>query len=170
MSKKTVFEGIKTLITRRGYPYFSFNDANYSVLFESWDQFATFDHAIGSIPTPDYIKLCIYAEEVNGKPDGVAVTVSDEVQHLGYMQSRLDMEYKLRAFEELLSQVHKAGTTPLDYNYETFTVDFSIRDFAILAPNSQKDQPWFLQEAYYISQWMDDKGQERKTIHLEFAT
>jgi hypothetical protein len=167
MSKRSVYEGIKTLIIRKGYPHFSFNEANCSILFESWDQFTTFDHAIGAILTPGYIKLCIYAEEVNGKSGGVAVTVSDEVQHLGYMQSRVDMEYKLATFEELLSQVHKAGATPLDYNYETFTVDFSVPDFMVFEKAFQKNRELFLSDEFYVSQW---KEQSRKTFHIVFAT
>ena len=79
MSVRTIYEGLKTAISYGDIPYHSFNDAEVTILFSSWEQYSAFDSLLGRLPTPDHVKLCIYAEKVGGHGDGVAVTVSDEV-------------------------------------------------------------------------------------------
>ena len=158
MSRASVYTALKYALRVQGLPFHHFEDEACTIAFESWEQFAPFDRFLDSISTPDDIKLCIYAERVGGRSDGVAVTVSDEVQHLGYMTSRLDMPHKLESYERLLSSLLRRGIEPLDYDYETFTVDLRPEDdCAISLP-------------HYISLWKYPSGQEVQTIHLEFAT
>lgn len=158
MSKQTVYVGLKTALRVRGLPYHHVEDEACTIAFCSWDQFSSFDHFLDSISTSDDIKLCIYAEKVDGRGDGVAVTVSDEVQHLGYMTSRLDMKDKLASYEGLLSSLLRSGVSLLDYDYEIFTVELPPEDHTTIAL------------PHYISHWQDASGQEHRTIHLEFAS
>ena len=123
MGKRSVYQGLKNAIRLKGLPHFAFDDETTTILFESWEQFAPFDALLDSLPTPPDLKLCIYAERVNGNPEGVAVTVSDEVQRLGYWQMYLRMEERVAAFEELISQVLGLGAELLDFDYENFTLE-----------------------------------------------
>jgi hypothetical protein len=158
MSKQTVYQALKNAVRIRGLPYHHAEDETCTLQFQSWEQFHPFDMFLDYLPIPDDIKLCIYAERVAGRSDGVAVTVSDEVQHLGYMTSRLDMADKLASYEGLLSSLLRDGVELLDFDYETFTVD--------LHPGTRVE----IGLAHYINHWKYPSGQEVQTIHLEFAT
>lgn len=161
MSRQSVFEGLTNALRVRSFLFHHVEDEAQTIVFESWDQFRAFDHFLDSIATPDDIKLCIYAERVGGRGDGVAVTVSDDVQRLSYMTSRLDMPAKLAAFEGLLSSFYRRGTDLLDYDYETFTIDLN---------QSHHDEIGDIELPHYISHWQDSSGTELITIHLEFPT
>jgi len=163
MSKRSVYEGLKTALRIRDLPFHHVDDEACTIAFESWEQFAPFDCFLDSVSTPDGIKLCIYAERVAGRSDGVAVTVSDEVQHLCYMTSRLDMENKLAVFEELLSRLYRKGISRFTYDYELFTVAFPKSEYNSIVPQLQNGS--LIAEEYYVSE-----VQDRCTIHLEFAT
>jgi hypothetical protein len=158
VSRASVYKGLKNALKVRGLPFHHFEDENFSITFCSWDDYAPFDAFLDSLPIPNDLKLNIYAERVGDRSDGVAVTVSDEVQRLGYMTSRLDMPAKLAAFEGLLSSLLRSGVELLDYDYETFTVD--------LRPEVKSD----ISLPHYISHWEYPSGQAVQTIHLEFAT
>jgi hypothetical protein len=162
MSKVTVYEGLKKAIEYKGLPFHHFEHDAYTIAFTSWKQFAPFDHAIGTIPTPEGIKLNIYAERVDGRSDGVAVTVSDEVQHLGYWDLYLNMKEKVAVFEEFISQLFRRGIIPWSYDYELFTVTLSPRLYGLIAEDL-KSGNW-LGKRFYVS-----AGQETyRMIHLCF--
>lgn len=80
MSRQSVYESLKTALIYRRLPFHLFDNDTYSILFESWEQFDPFDRFLSGVETEDGIKLCIYAKRVEGRSDGVAVTVSEEVQ------------------------------------------------------------------------------------------
>lgn len=80
MSRQSVYEGLKTALQYRRLPYHHFDDDTCTILFESWESFDPFDRFLSSVETKDSVKLNIYAKRVEGRSDGVAVTVSDEVQ------------------------------------------------------------------------------------------
>lgn len=132
MSRQSVYAGLKTAIQYKRLPYHHFEDAYCTILFESWEQFDPFDHLLDSLPVPSDLKLNIYAEEVDGRTDGVAVTVSSDVQRLGYWQRERDMEYKVATFEGFLSRLFRIGCNPLAYDYEYFNVSLTRSDYAII--------------------------------------
>ncbi len=170
MSKQTVYKSLKTAITRNDFPHCQFRDDQTTILFDSWDQFKPFDSYLDSITTKD-CKLNIYAERVNGHPDGVAVTVDDQIQHLGYMQSRLDMELKLKQWEHLLSSILKSGTKIHNYNYRVFTIEFDEHEFHVFYRDFKKNKSKFLSDGmtYYISHPpMKINGLDMFVFHVEF--
>ncbi len=107
------------------------------------------------------MKLNIYSELVGDCTDGVAVTVSDDVQHLGYMQSERGMPYKVATFEDFLSRLFRLGCNPLGYDYESFNVSLSLIDFSII--EEQLTRGHLLEKKPLIS---NAKG--NKTIYLSF--
>lgn len=162
MSKFTVYEGLKRAIEYRNLPFHHFEDDALTISFASWKQYAPFDHALYTIPTPEGITIKIYAERVDGRSDGVAVTVSDEVQHLGYWDMYLNMKEKVAVFEEFLSQLLKRGIVPWSYDYELFTVTMAPHFYDLIAEDLKSGT--LLGERFYVS-----AGQETyRTIHLSF--
>jgi len=152
MSKTTVYEGLKTAVVRNAFPHHGFDDYQATILFNSWEQFQPFDRFLDSIDTFG-CKLNIYAERVAGRSDGVAVTVDDQIQHLGYWTMYLNMREKVAAWEHFLSQVLKTGASMHDYDYETFKVDFDEYEFHIFNKEFEKDKKRFLLNGtrYYIA-------------------
>jgi hypothetical protein len=170
MSKQTVFEGLKTAISRHSFPHYGYDDYQATILFESQGQFQPFDKFLDSIDTKG-CKLNIYAERVNGHSDGVAVTVDDQIQHLGYMQSRLDMESKLKQWEHLLSRVLRTGANMHSFDYELFKIEFDEYEYHVFNHVFQKDMSKFLSDGtnYYISHSSSKIGGLNKIIfHMEF--
>jgi len=159
MSRQSVYEALKSAIQYRGFPYHHFEDEYCTIAFASWEQFRPFDHALSAIPTPNNIKLNIYAERVGGRSDGVAVTVSDEVQLLGYWDTYFNMEEKVSAFEEVISSLLRSGVSVIDYDYRVFVVDID-------ADEHRRVQQ--IENPHYISNWQDSFGRDIKRIHLEF--
>jgi hypothetical protein len=143
MSKTTVYEGLKTAITRHAYPHHGFDDNQATILFTSWDQFRPFDKFLDGIDTLG-CKLNIYAERVAGRSDGVAVTVDDQVQHLGYWTMYVNMREKVAAWEHFLSQVLKTGASIQDYDYETFKVYFDEYEYHVFNGKFEKNKSRFL--------------------------
>jgi len=80
MSRQSVYEGLKTALQYRRLPFHHFDDDSCTIAFESWESFDPFDRFLSSVDTVDGIKINIYAKRVEGRSDGVAVTVSGEVQ------------------------------------------------------------------------------------------
>jgi hypothetical protein len=162
MSKTTVYEGLKKVIEYRNLPFHHFEDDACTIAFASWEQYAPFDHALDTIPTPEGIKLNIYAERVNGRSDGVAVTVSDEVQHLGYWDMYLNMKEKVAVFEEFLSRLFRRGIVPWSYDYELFIVTTAPHFYDLIAEDLESGT--LLGVKFYVS-----AGQETyRMIHLCF--
>jgi hypothetical protein len=162
MSKITVYEGLKKAIEYRGLPFHHFEDDACTFTFASWEQYTPFDHALDTIPTPEGIKLNIYAERVDGRSDGVDVTVSDEVQHLGFWDMYLNMKEKVAVFEEFLSRLFRREIVPWSYDYELFTVTMAPRFYDLIAEDLKSGN--LLGERFYVS-----AGQETyRTIHLCF--
>jgi len=143
MSKTTVYQGLKTAVVRNAFPHHGLDDYQATILFDSWDQFHPFDKFLDSIDTFN-CKLNIYAERVAGRSDGVAVTVDDQIQHLGYWTMYFNMRQKVAAWEHFLSQVLKTGASMHDYDYETFKVDFDEYEFHIFNKEFEKDKSRFL--------------------------
>lgn len=170
MSKNTVYQGLKTAIAIRNIPVAKADDSSFTLLFESLEQFNPFDKFLDSIDTKD-CKINIYAEQVNGHSDGVAVTVDDEIQHLGYMQSRLHMEEKIHEFEEFISKVLRTGANMHDYDYEFFTVEFDEFEYWVFNTEFKKNPQSFLTSDYYVSSGERSKiGSMKKFIfHFEFS-
>ena len=162
MSRASVYEGLKNAIKYRNLPYHHFEDDYCTIAFESWEQYGPFDSLLDSLPTPDYLKLNIYAEKVNGKSDGVAVTVSDEIQRLGYWQMYFDMESKVAELEGLLSALYRRGIQPWSYDYYCFTVTLSPSGFELIEDDLVNGN--FLKTDYYVS---EGRGTYRM-IHLCF--
>jgi len=152
MSKTTVYEGLKTAVVRNAFPHHGFQDDEATILFNSWEQFQPFDHFLDGIDTLG-CKLNIYAERVTGRSDGVAVTVDDQIQHLGYWTMYCNMKEKVAAWEHFLSQVLRTGAGMHEYNYETFKVYFDEYEFHIFNQEFEKDKSRFLLDgvAHYIA-------------------
>ena len=167
MGKRSVYQGLKNAIRLKGLPHFAFDDAATTILFESWEQFSPFDALLDSLPTPPDLKLCIYAERVNGNPDGVAVTVSDEVQRLGYWQMYLRMEERVAAFEELISQVLRLGAELLDFDYENFSLELDRPGCAAFLIAFGIEPRRFLPA--YARHWVSNPSERTRALHLEFA-
>lgn len=170
MSKQTVYEGLKTAISRNSFPHYGFQDDETTILFDSWDQFHPFDKFLDSIDTYN-CKLNIYAERVNGHSDGVAVTVDDQIQHLGYWTMYLNMREKVAAWEHLLSSVLRTGANMYEYDYEVFKIEFDEYEFNVFNRDFKKDNSKFLSDgtAYYISHSSSKIGGLAKIIfHVEF--
>lgn len=165
VSRQSVYEGLKTAIKRWDLPYHHFEDECCTIAFASWEQYRPFDRALDSLPIPDTLRLNIYAERVAGRSDAVACTISDEVQRLGYMTSRLDMAHKLAAYEGLLSALLRNGVALLDYDYELFTVTLSLSDHARI--ESYLLDGSLVAEEHYVSYGQDT---DQCTIHIEFAS
>lgn len=162
MSRASVYEGLKNAIKYRNLPYHHFEDDYCTIAFESWEQYGPFDSLLDSLPTPDYLKLNIYAEKVNGKSDGVAVTVSDEIQRLGYWQMYFDMESKVAMLEELISWLYRRGTNPISYGYCCFVVELTPSDYRLI--EKDLDNGDLFHSDYYVSHGSHD----RVGIHLSF--
>lgn len=79
MSRQSVYESLKTALEYKRLPYHHFEDDTYTIVFTSWIELDPFDRFLSSVDTVDGIKINIYAKRVEGRSDGVAVTVSDEV-------------------------------------------------------------------------------------------
>lgn len=133
MSRQSVYDSLKAAIEYRGFPYHHFEDECCTIAFASLEQFGPFDSFLSGINTGDDLKLCIYAERVGDRTDGVAVTVSDEVQHLGYWDMYLDMGKKVAAFEDFISRLFRLGCNPADYDYLQFPVELPLRDYERIA-------------------------------------
>lgn len=162
MSKITVYKGLKKAIEYKGLPFHHFEDDACTIAFSSWEQYTPFDHTLGMIPTPEGIKLNIYAERVDGRSDGVAVTVSDEVQHLGYWDLYLNMKEKVAVFEEFISLLYSRGIIPWSYDYELFTVTMAPRLYDLITEDLKSGN--LLGTRFYVS-----AGQETyRIIHLCF--
>jgi len=122
MGKQSVYEALKRAIRLRGFLHYGYEDQQFTILFASWDQFRPFDRFLKGIDTLN-TKLCIYSELVDSSHEGVAVTVSDEVQHFTYWQSKLWMRERVTAFERLISELLFHGIGMLDYSYSSFRID-----------------------------------------------
>jgi len=162
MSRQSVYEALKNAIQYRGYPYHHFEDEYCTIAFDSWEQFTPFDHALLKIPTPNNIKLNIYAERVGDRSDGVAVTVSDEVQHLGYWDTYFNMEEKVSVFEDFISQLFRRGIVPWAYDYEVFTITLAPHSYDLISDDLRSGG--LLGSNYYVS---EGSGTYRM-IHLCF--
>jgi hypothetical protein len=123
VSRKSVYEALKTAIKFNDYPYFAFNDSEMTILFSDLNEFHPFDNFLDGIVTDGNTKLCIYAELVNGNHEGIAVTVSDDVQHFTFWERQLWMHERVAAFEQLISQIFLCGIGMLDYSYEDFKIE-----------------------------------------------
>ena len=143
MSKTTVYEGLKTAVVRNDFPHHRFQDDAATILFNSWEQFQPFDRFLDSVDTFG-CKLNIYAERVAGRSDGVAVTVDDQIQHLGYWTMYVNMKHKVAAWEHFLSQVLRTGAKLHDYDYETFKVYFDEYEYHVFNGKFEKDKSRFL--------------------------
>ena len=122
MSRASVYFALKRAIELRHIPHHSFQDDYATVLFRSWEEFETFDAYLDTVPTPRGIKLNIYAEEVDGRTDGVAVTVDDQVQHFTYYDRFVDAREALEIFEQFVAELHLHGIELLDFNIVSYTV------------------------------------------------
>ncbi len=161
MSRQSVYEGLKTAIQYNGLPYHHVEDDYCTITFESWDQFDPFDTLLDSLPVPTDLKICIYAMLVGDCSKGVAVTVSDDVQRLGYWDMYVDMKYKVAVYEDLLSRLFRLGCNPLEYSYEYFYVSLSLTDYArIEVPLANGD---LLDKRPLVS-----NARDYKSIHLSF--
>lgn len=128
MGKKSVYEGLRKAIELNGYPYFAFDDNEATILFSSWDQYHPFDKFLDHIETDGNTKLCIYSELVDGNHEGVAVTVSSEIQHLSYWDSKTFTRERVAAFEKMISIMLRMGLKLLDFNYNQFCVELPHDD------------------------------------------
>lgn len=161
MSRQSVYEGLKTAIQYKRLPYHHFEDSYFTIAFSSWDEFDPFDHLLDTLPMPNDLKLSIYAEKVNGRSDGVAVTISDEIQRLGYFQMYVDMKGKVAVFEDFLSRLYRHGCNPLGYDYEYFYATLSLTDYArIEVPLANGD---LIAKRPLVS-----NAKDYKSIHLTF--
>lgn len=161
MSRATVYQGLKTAILYKQLPYHHFEDDYCTIAFESWEQFEPFDHVLDSLPMPNNLKLSIYAEKVNGRSDGVAVTVSNEIQRLGYWHMYVDMESKVATFEGFLSRLFRMGCNPLGYDYEFFYATLSLTDYALIEARLANGD--LLDKRPLVS-----NAKDYKSIHLSF--
>lgn len=171
MSRLTVYQSLKTAVVRNAFPHYGFDDYQATILFDSWEQFHPFDKFLDSIDTLD-CKLNIYAEKVAGSSEGVAVTVDDQIQHLGYMQSRLDMGLKLKQWECLLSNILRTGAKIYNYNYRIFTLDFDEYEFQVFYHYFQKNKSKYISDGmtYYISYPpMKINELDMVVFHVEFS-
>lgn len=169
MGKKTVYEGLKNALKVKRLPFAALDEENLTILFASWEQYRAFDRALDRLPTPEGIKLNIYAEKVNGRSDGVAVTVSDDVQNLTYWQMYPDMEAKVGEFENFISKVLRFGIQILDFDYYTFVVEFDEYEFFKFSYEFHKNPRHFLSSNYYISHPESGRnGMERRIFHFDF--
>ncbi len=161
MSRATVYQGLKAAILYKRLPFHHFEDDFTTIAFESWEQFEPFDVALDSLPIPTYLKLNIYAEQVGDCSKGVAVTVSNDVQRLGYWQMERDMEYKVVVYEDLLSHLFRLGCNPLEYSYEYFYISLSLADYArIETPLANGD---LIERRPLVS-----NAKDHKVIHMPF--
>lgn len=160
MCRQSVYECLKTALQYRKLPYHHFEDDTCTIAFESWQSFDPFDQFLSGVVTADEIKFNIYAKRVEGRSDGVAVTVSDEVQHLGYWDMYLNMREKVAAFESMLSAILRSGIQPLHYNYENFSVNLRHQDLYQLPPT---DIP------YSVTIRERDDGSRYYTLWLDFS-
>lgn len=144
MSRKTVYEGLKKALLIKKLPYANIDDGNYTLTFDSWKQFQYFDKLLSSINTTDDIKLCIYAEKVKGNSDGVAVTVSDEVQHLTYWSSYFNMHKRVEIFEEFISKLLRKGILLLAYDYKNFSLLIYEDDFNKIKIDLERNKQKYL--------------------------
>jgi hypothetical protein len=161
MSRQSVYEGLKTALKYRGLPCHHFEDATCTIAFESWESFNLFDRLLDSIPMPDNVKLNIYAKRVGDRSDGVAVTVSDEVQHLGYWNMYFDMREKVAAFESTISALLRSGIQLLHYDYGNFSINIRHQDFNLLPP---------MKTPFSATIRERDNGSRYYTIWLDFLT
>jgi len=168
MGKETVYEGLKNALRVRNLPYAGLDEKNLTILFKSWEQYKAFDTALTSIPTPNDIKLCIYAEKVEGRSDGVAVTVSDEIQRLTYWDTYPNMQAKVNEFEEFISRVLRLGVEIFNYNYYTFVVEFDDYEYFKFSYEFKKNPSRFVRSKYYISRYGENE-KEHHTFHFDFS-
>mgnify|MGYP001204078883 CR=1 FL=1 len=103
---------------------------------------------------------------MNGNSDGVAVTVSDEIQRLGYWQMYLRMEERVAAFEELISQVLALGAELLDFDYESFTLRLDRPGCAAFQVAFGIEPGRFLPA--YARHWVSSPSGRERMLHLEF--
>lgn len=161
MSRQSVYEGLKKTIKYNGLPYHHFEDDYCTIAFESWDQFDPFDSALDSIPIPGYLKVTIYSEAVSGRTDGVAVTVSQNFQRLGYWDMYYNMKAIVSAFESLISVILRSGIHMFEYDYESLFVAVGKNDYEKLP---------LIDIPIFVGRWRGNDGQEGKEIHLDLKT
>lgn len=159
MSSQSVYEGLKNALRVRRLPFASLDEDNFTILFESWEQYHPFDRLLNSIPTPDSVKLNIYAKRVGDRSDGVAVTVSAEVQQLGFWDRYLNMREKVAIFESTISALLRSGIQPLHYDYEGFSINIHDQAFWLLPP---------IDTPYSATIRERDDGSRYYTIWLDF--
>lgn len=162
MSKQSVYEGLKNAIRYNQLPYHHFEDDQQIVIFESFEQYQHFDRALDTIPTPGDIKLHIYSEMVGDRKDGIAITISDDVQKLTYWQMYPNMESKVAELEELISWLYRRGTNPISFDYYCFVIELTLSDYKLI--KKDLDNGDLLHSDYYISHGSDDCV----GIHLSF--
>lgn len=169
MGKETVYEGLKNALRVKNLPYAALDEDNLTILFKSWEQYRAFDHALNTIPTPNDIKLNIYAEKVDGHSDGVAVTVSDEIQRLTYWDTYPNMNAKVNEFEEFISRVLRLGVNIFDFDYYTFVVEFDDYEYFKFSYEFKKNPRQFLSSKYYISRHPGPNKMEHHSFHFDFS-
>lgn len=157
MSRQSVYEGLKTAIQYNGLPYDHFEDDYCTITFSSWDEFDPFDHLLDSLPMPNDFKLNIYAEEVAGRTDGVAVTVSNSLQKLGYWDMYNNMKAIVSTFESLISIILRSGIQLLDFDYDSLFIAIDRNDYENLS---------HLTIPHFIGKWRGKDGREGTEIHL----
>lgn len=157
MSRATVYQGLKTAIIYRQLPYHYFEDDFATILFESWEQFDPVDAMLDTLPMPNDLKLCIYAKEVAGRTDGVAVTVSDALQNLGYWDMYNNMKAIVSTFESLISIILRSGIQLLDFDYDSLFIAIDRNDYENLS---------HLTIPHFIGKWRGEDGREGTEIHL----
>lgn len=161
MNRQSVYEGLKTAILYNKLPFHHFEDSDCTIAFSSWKQFEQFDLALDSIRIPPHLKINIYSEAVAGRTDGVAATVSNDVQRLTYWDMYHNMKAIVAAFESMISIILRSGIHLLDFDYESLYIAVDQNDYENLP---HIDIPIF------VGKWRGDDGRVGKEIHLDLNT
>ena len=96
----------------------------------------------------------------------MAVTVDDQIQHLGYWTMYFNMKEKVATFERLISTLHRYGIRLIDFNYELFTLRLSVDQAGLAESVMEMSKTSLLLDGYYQS-YPDETS---LIVHLEFAS